>query len=328
MKRNANQGSKEPLVKKTKTPVPTEEGQEQKKKNNAQQGFMIYNSYEVPETCCTEVLLLEKKNPHVRDKHIAFEDASHKYYIKGSTERYVSVSGLAHDYFQRFDAPVVASRMIARHDFTHNEKYSKYQQYLGDATREETVQMICKSWEENAHIAATLGTDLHRFIELGYNDMPTENKEKHPERMYVLEFKQKMEKLGYTPYRTEFKLWDEDHKVAGMIDMLFYHEETGKFEIFDWKRSKEIKMSGFRKGTGPCAQLQDCNYIHYTLQLNSYRWLLEKNYGIMVDKMVIVVFHPSNDSYVEFELADMQDIIEDILAIRKKMLSEPQPDMT
>jgi hypothetical protein len=280
-------------------------------------GFMIYNGYSVPDTCCTEVLFLQQQHPHLRDKHIAFEDATHTYYIKGSSEGYVSVSGLANGYFDAFDAPAVASKMIKRKDFARNSRYVQYQQYATkDKSEEEIVACICNSWAENARVAAALGTKLHRFIELSYNGIE-EADEDSPELKYFADFKAKMEATGYQPYRTEFKLYDEEHKVAGMIDMLFYHQESGTFEIFDWKRSKEIKKFGFQKGTGPCAKLYDCNYMHYALQLNGYKWLLERNYGIRVCKMVIVVFHPDNETYLKFELPDMQDIINEILQKRK-----------
>ena len=43
-----------------------------------------------------------------------------------------------------------------------------------------------------------------------------------------------------TPYRTEWMIWDKDHKLAGSIDMIFENED-GTLSIYDWKRSKEIK---------------------------------------------------------------------------------------
>ena len=46
--------------------------------------------------------------------------------------------------------------------------------------------------------------------------------------------------------------------------------------VADWKTNKSIYQSGFG-GTGyrALSHLDDCNYIHYCLQLNVYRRLLD-----------------------------------------------------
>ena len=49
------------------------------------------------------------------------------------------------------------------------------------------------------------------------------------------------------PYRTEMLVYYEELKLSGSIDMVFKCED-GTFEIYDWKRSKEIvKVSKFNK---------------------------------------------------------------------------------
>jgi ATP-dependent exoDNAse (exonuclease V) beta subunit len=42
-------------------------------------------------------------------------------------------------------------------------------------------------------------------------------------------------------------IYDKFFQIAGSIDMVFQRED-GKYEIFDWKRSKEIKLkNGYQK---------------------------------------------------------------------------------
>ena len=44
----------------------------------------------------------------------------------------------------------------------------------------------------------------------------------------------------------------------------------------------------------PCIKhLQDSNYWHYCLQLNTYKALLEKNYGVKVKDLYLVCLHPA-----------------------------------
>lgn len=72
-------------------------------------------------------------------------------------------------------------------------------------------------------------------------------------------------------------------------------------------------------GAGPCAHLPDCNYIHYALQLNTYRFLLEKNYGMEIEGQAIIVLHPNNRGgrYMVYELPDLQDEVRELLGRRR-----------
>ena len=65
-------------------------------------------------------------------------------------------------------------------------------------------------------------------------------------------------------------------------------------------------MSPFRgeTGTGVCKKIEDTNYMHYTLQINVYAHLAEKNYFMKVERMAIAVFHPGNPNggYIMYEV--------------------------
>jgi hypothetical protein len=94
-------------------------------------------------------------------------------------------------------------------------------------------------------------------------------------------------------------VYDEDIKITGSIDML-YRKKNGEYAIFDWKRSKEIMYEGFRKKKSHVScirHLDDCNFWHYSLQLNIYRRILQKNYGLVVTDLRLVILHPNNTDY-------------------------------
>jgi len=42
----------------------------------------------------------------------------------------------------------------------------------------------------------------------------------------------------------------------------------------------------------PLEHLPDCNYFHYCLQLNLYKYILESEYGMTVSAMYLGVVHP------------------------------------
>ena len=111
-------------------------------------------------------------------------------------------------------------------------------------------------------------------------------------------------------------VYDSDNKLAGSIDMLFINE-NGNLEIYDWKRSKEVSKSN-NWGKFSChsqlEHLPDTNYWHYSLQLNIYKFILEKNYGKKVESMYLVVLHPDNKNgnYLRLKVSDLQKEIKNI----------------
>ena len=92
------------------------------------------------------------------------------------------------------------------------------------------------------------------------------------------------------------------------IDALFKHED--KYIICDWKTSKEIKKENeYENALTKCiSHLPNANFWHYSLQLNYYKYILEKKYYIKVEKMILV--NLLKDSYTIYEIDDMQDSIQ------------------
>jgi hypothetical protein len=73
-------------------------------------------------------------------------------------------------------------------------------------------------------------------------------------------------------------------------------------------------------GLGPMEHLPDSNYWLYTLQLNVYRWFLQKHYGLRIVELCIVILHPNNQNYQKFKLNILNDEIEAMLDCRKRAL--------
>ena len=116
-------------------------------------------------------------------------------------------------------------------------------------------------------------------------------------------------------------------RFAGSIDMT-YENKDGSIEIYDWKRSKGISKNGYGKhATTQCIKhLPDSNFYHYSLQLNTYKALLEKNYGKKIKGMYLVCLHPNNAnrSYQKIEVADLQDEVKKLFDLRREMLKNKE----
>jgi hypothetical protein len=60
-------------------------------------------------------------------------------------------------------------------------------------------------------------------------------------------------------------------------------------------------------------KLPDTSYYHYCMQQNLYRYMLEKNYGIRVRAMNLVVLCPEYPSYYVAQVPKMDEVISQIV---------------
>lgn len=238
---------------------------------------------------------LANKNPHIRDKNIVFQDEGHIYTLthKNVDHHPISVTTLIHKFFPHFDADKVIDKMM------NGKKWDK-SPYFG-----KTRQEIKNEWSNSGKEASHLGTLMHADIERYFNNIkPIDDNTK--EFKYFLSFWENFQHVnpGWEPYRTEWVVYDEDKLLAGSIDFtLSKGFDNKEIVLLDWKRSKQIKMNNsYEKGFGPLSHFDNCNYYHYTLQLNIYRHILETKYDKQVMAMYIAVFHPDNENFQIFTI--------------------------
>lgn len=249
---------------------------------------------------------LAKLNPHPRDDHIQFDEPTHTYTIDDSSD-YVSVTTWNHSHFKHFDADKVIDNMMSGRNW-HNSKY------FGQSREE-----IKAGWEKNRDEAATAGTKMHYDIECYYNGLEVSNNSDE-----YRQFQKYLEDHPFKPYRTEWTVWDRELKLAGSIDMV-YENDDGTLMIYDWKRSKGIvRNKRFEEySTTECIDhLPDTNFWHYSLQLNTYKAILERNYNKKVTKLCLVCLYPGQDTYKLFEVPDLTEEIDMLFALRKTQLEE------
>ena len=248
---------------------------------------------------------LQSQNPHPRDDRIRFVEESHTYYVDGSDDgsKYKSTTSLIHSMFKPFDADEVIDKMRKSRNW-HSSAY------FGQSPDE-----IKAEWETNRDSAARSGTSMHENIENFYNGVDHKvSREFEMFQAFVEDHKE------LVPYRTEWCIFDEEARVSGSVDMVYESRDTpGTYVIADWKRSKAIKMenkwqSGTTKHT---AHLPDCNFIHYSLQLSTYKYILEKNYGLTISQTFIVVLHPAQHSYNKIVTEDLSAEVESMMAERR-----------
>jgi hypothetical protein len=263
---------------------------------------------------------LEGKNPHVHDCRILAVEEPHTYFIDGNCENILSSTTFIHAFFPAFNGEESAKRMVNGRTF-QSTVHRKSHKYHGCVS----YQDVMKKWDE----WRDLGTDLHDNIENFINDEEyTLHEDNKKAFQLFLEFYNDRAFWKWEHYRTEWAVFDKDTRIAGKIDYCGI-DANGDIVILDWKRVGNISDSCFERflrkplvmGFGPCSELENCNYVTYSLQLNVYKWIIEKNYGMKVRKMFLVQCHPNIESPVIYKVPNLQSIIKNMVEARKSTMS-------
>lgn len=288
----------------------------------------------------TFIDVLKKRNSHKRDKYLRFDEKWHNYtIINDPKSKYMSVTKWNHSHFPAFNADLIIRKMMAGKNWNEDNKYWGM-----------TPTQIKKMWNDNGAAASSAGTKLHLDIECFMNQylvdendklvatdhemlIDSYNEDKQAgdcvisndtvEWDYFMSFA--AEQCGdKTPYRTEWMVYDEDLKLAGSIDMV-YQNDDGTLDIYDWKRVKELSYAnnfGDTSTTACIAHVDNTNFWHYSMQLNTYKHILERKYGKTVRNMRLVVLHPEAvcNNYEVVDCADMTTEMDSLMKLRRTMI--------
>lgn len=233
------------------------------------------------------------RNAHSRDSRIKFYPEPHIYTIDNTPAP--SASTIIAKFFPEFDAVYWADRKAPELGMTPAE-----------------VELM---WLTKGQDAAKDGTFLHEQIENFYLEQKYERTEEfHLFESFVNEHSH------MKPYRTEWRIFDEQHHIAGTIDLI--SKNGNDIELYDWKRSKKvinvhtgepITSNQWQRGIGYLSDIEDTSYNRYCLQQSLYKFIIEKNYGLEVSKMFLIVLYPNYDKYYKIEVPYLKDKVEYIL---------------
>ncbi|MDO4770609.1 hypothetical protein [Porphyromonas sp.] len=261
-------------------------------------------------------------NAHARDKELFFHEDTHTYIFNG--EQLTSVSNVIKAFFPEFDSEAAARRKAQR---------------LGISP-----ELLLEQWDAKGAIAREVGTFMHDQIERTFLGLPTsdvydfvyEGKEVRqqtrvsiaPEMAYFSSLCKHPLLHAHSIYRTEWRIYDEDHGVAGTMDCLL-RSPHGRFVMIDWKRSEKIgyeycgnfipiTSTPFScKGLGPLSHKYDTSFVRYTLQQNLYSYILRRHYGIHVSEMYLAILCKGYNTYHLVPVPTQDAEIEGILSAHK-----------
>jgi len=234
--------------------------------------------------------------------NITFVEKTHTYLVDGHPANKLSVTRALKKFKKEFDKHKTATRVAKR--------------------MKTTVEAVLADWELGNLYSTTLGSMLHKYIENFYC-----NKRVEFEGTFVgLGFDEKQKILETLPVligyfqnfyndnkhllcvKTEIVLGDiDDTKICGMSDLLCYNTDTDQLEILDFKTNKRMeKSSPYGDLFYPFDDMSEGEINEYTIQLNVYKYFVEKYTKLKIDKLKIVWFNIVNDNYKIFELEDIQ----------------------
>ena len=277
--------------------------------------------------------------------NVAFTEETHKYFnVDDPSKEYISVTTLIHRFTQPFDkefwsAYKALEQLIPKENWTiekksllNSKKFDKSILELYNITENDfnkTQQDILDAWDEENRKSCERGTKIHSDIENSFYKNPKdislqkfgiggkfECKKDYPEL-----------DLEYGVY-PEYLIYRESDdgilRIAGQVDLIV--KSGNEISICDWKTNKKIdKKSGYSttiKSTAkmkyPLNSLDDSNFWHYSLQLSTYAWMLQKINPEFIIKDLIIVHYDHSGKETVYHCDYLKKEVERMLYHYKK----------
>ena len=111
------------------------------------------------------------------------------------------------------------------------------------------------------------------------------------------------------PIQLEYTVGIEE-VIAGNVDMLCWNQKAQEFQIWDYKNLKNMTITNNfgQKGKGSFNKLPDCHLVKYSIQLNIYKAIIQRQLGIQIGKCYLVHFNSlkQGNDFDIYECYDLQ----------------------
>lgn len=278
--------------------------------------------------------------------NVAFSEDSHTYWNVNDNEKYISVTTLIHRFTQPFDKDFWSaykaleklipkdSWAVEKKSLLSSKKFDKSILDLYDISEvefNETQQGILDEWDNENRKSCERGTKIHEEIEHSFYNNP------HDISLQKFGIGGKFEcKRDYSELDLEYGVYPEyliyresDDgilRIAGQVDLII--KSGNEITIVDHKTNKKIdQKSGFNTSTRsnvkmkyPLNNLMDCNFYHYTMQLSTYAWMLQKINPNFVIKDLILNHYDHNGNNTLYHCEYLKSEVEKMLYFYKKQV--------
>ena len=230
---------------------------------------------------------------------VTYFDEPHKYYVNGN--EYISVTTLIHKYVEEFEEDFFSKKKADQHDLTQTQ--------------------ILRAWNFINKKGTIKGSMVHDYSE----NLINRKVFPYPEDEIITEFgfdpikpeydytKKLVDLFHYyskgrlIPISAEQIVYDKKSKIAGMFDILYWNVKAQEFQIWDNKTNKVFigleneenieKVEGYEKQKerpiknlkGKLSILEDNDLEIYSLQLEMYKQIIERNTSIKLGRCKVSV---------------------------------------
>lgn len=276
--------------------------------------------------------------------NIAFNETEHIYWNVLTGRVHISVTQLIHKYVQPFDKEFWSTykaleRLLTKEQFSFEKKqllntkrinishfYDMYE--LTEDVILEEKQNVLDEWETKNKKSTDRGTLIHNKIENTFYQNETCKLQKFglggvfscKKDYYELD----LEKGVYPEFLIYYE--DDDIALSGQIDLLI--KDGNEFHIYDWKTNEEIKQKSYYNNFTkkydtmkyPLSEIMDCNFMHYTVQLSLYGWMLKQLNPNYIIKSLNIVHYGHDDSVTDYSIDFLEKEINNLIIDYKKQL--------
>ena len=235
---------------------------------------------------------------------VKFHDAEHKYFI--GEQELTSGTAFVGQFKEKFDSEGQSVKSAKKKGISAEEMLAE--------------------WEFKGDFSRTKGTLLHNYAENHWqNKIYPIDYTTHDEKFGEGLMKERLEecirmfeefylkaKKNLIPVAMELVIGDADIGIGGMVDCLFWNDKYNEYQIWDYKTNKEIaEYSKYKKRMKmPINFLHDCELEAYSIQLNLYKYIIQKNTDIKIGKCFLVHIHEEQQDYNIIECKEYQEIIQ------------------
>lgn len=286
-----------------------------------------------------ESLVIDKENEMVQ-----YNDQLHKYWTKDTKQNCISVTTLIHE-FTTFDeafwsAYKTLEKMLPedtfksiKSDLTKTKTIANIDHYKGVhrinfGEFEENRQILLKEWEEKREASCIRGTAIHREHELAH--LAGNTKELQHLNLggkFNTNITNKIQ-LGEKGIYPELLLSNvsEDGllRLAGQADLIII--DGNDVYVLDYKTNKSIDKKSFfdsrikrsAKLKYPLNNIDDCNFMHYSLQLSTYAWMIQQVNPEFNIKLLMLIHYDHDGGCTTYECEYLKEDVERMLKYHKQ----------
>lgn len=272
-------------------------------------------------------------------KGVKLVDPEHHYFLNGERLYWLSSTGfkaqfvekfredyfVAHAIFKRLGYEVGSDRKYALKDHIYiftNEKNYHYKDILEGYPKE--AEKIHKEWKEKSDRGKEKGNYVHDFLELCaiHKGRPPKFNVKKAYLPFIkgaAKYWRESLNDNYL-FEPEVKVYDKDLELIGTTDGILHIDPKKKIiDIIDYKSDEDFTLfNRWSNLLGPFSSFDACSLNEYSIQVNTYRKLIELNSPFRVRKIKLVNILPN--TYEVHEVPRMESNMQEALKIRKAFL--------